>query len=131
MFMLFIFLPRVRLPGASGGERTVGKGIVFQEGRIDPRVEHVSPSSPSLLWVSSQPGKLVYLMSSLWKCVSYLIMASSGVECVLCLFMCFPHDSFLCSSTIRPICHSNAYSQWHRTGCSFSAAQCFLKETHT
>lgn len=32
--MLFIFLPQVRLPGASGGERTVGKGIVFQEARI-------------------------------------------------------------------------------------------------
>lgn len=37
----------------------------------------------------------------------------------------------LCCSTIRPIYHSNTYSQWHLAGCSFSAAQRFLKETHT
>lgn len=44
---------------------------------------------------------------------------------------CFPHDSFLCCSAIALICQSNTYRQWHHAGCSFSAAQYFLKETHT
>lgn len=41
---------------------------------------------------------------------------------------CFPHDSDLCSSTV---CQSHACRQWHHVGCSFSAAECFLEETHT
>lgn len=71
-------------------------------------------------------------MRAFGKRGSYLTMASSGVECVLCPFMLgFPHDSFLCYSTIQLTCHSNAYGQWFHAGCSFSAVKCFLKETHT
>lgn len=43
--------------------------------------------------VGLEPEKLVSLMSTLWKCVSYLITASSEVDRAPCPLMCFPRGS--------------------------------------
>lgn len=78
-----------------------------------------------------EPEKLGSLISILWKCVSYLIMTSSGVEGAPCPFMWCSPVSLPLPCHHKAHCRSNAYSMRHLPGCSFSAAQCFLKETHT
>lgn len=88
-------------------------------------------SHPACPCWGSQPGTLVPLRYMLWKFVSYLTMASSGVERALCPFMlCFLRDSFLCYFMIRSGA-ATLNSQWRLAECSSLAAQCFLKGTHT